>query len=147
VVDVFGTHTGARIAADMAINHPEHLHKVVLNGIRRMPGVLYDEHAERIDMSRHIDPDGTQFFKAWNKWRDEYVFKPPHRWDAAQMTGSSLPSARDMHDAAVEVFKGIPHAHTAYRLPRRDILSYRRTSAAHQPADYGHLRIARRLLC
>lgn len=113
--DVFGTHTGARIAADMAIEHPDRVRKVILDGMRRMPGGLYDEYAEKIDMSRHIDPDGTQFFKAWNKWRDEYLFKPPHRWTQEQATGSPLPPARDMHDSAVEVFKGIPYAHIAYR--------------------------------
>jgi len=115
VVDVFGTHTGARIAAELAIDHPTRVRKVILDGMRRMPSGLYDEYAEKIDMSRHIDPDGTQFFKAWNKWRDEYLFKPPHRWTQEQATGSPLPSARDMHDSAVEVFKGIPHAHVAYR--------------------------------
>jgi pimeloyl-ACP methyl ester carboxylesterase len=114
-VDVFGTHTGARIAADLAIDRPQSVRKVVLDGMRRMPSGLYDEYAVKIDMSRHIDADGTQFFKAWNKWRDEYLFKPPHRWDQAQATGSLLPSARDMHDSAIEVFKGILHAHVAYR--------------------------------
>ena len=113
--DVFGTHTGARIAADMAIDFPDHVRAVILDGMRRMPGGLYDEYAVKIDMSRHIDPDGTQFFKAWNKWRDEYMYKPPHRWDVEQLTHSPLPSPRDMHDSAVEVFKGIPHAHVAYR--------------------------------
>src|SRR4051812_43903270 len=98
-VDVFGTHTGARIAADLAIDHPKCVRKVILDGMRRMPSGLYEEYAEKIDMSRHIDSDGTQFFKAWNKWRDEYLFKPPHRWTQEQATGSPLPSARDMHDS------------------------------------------------
>ena len=43
------------------------------------------------------------------------MYKPPHRWDVEQLTHSPLPSPRDMHDSAVEVFKGIPHAHVAYR--------------------------------
>lgn len=113
--DVFGTHTGARIAADMAIDFPDRVRAVMLDGMRRMPSGLYEDYAIKIDMSRHIDADGTQFFKAWNKWRDEYLFKPPHRWDKEQMTHSPLPPARDMHDSAIEVFKGIPTAHIAYR--------------------------------
>lgn len=113
--DVFGTHTGARIAADIAIEYPGRVRAVVLDGMRRMPSGLYEDYAFKIDMSRHIDSDGTQFLKAWNKWRDEYLFKPPHRWNKEQMTGSPLPSARDMHDSAIEVFKGIPTAHIAYR--------------------------------
>jgi len=113
--DVFGTHTGARIAADMAIDYPDRVRAVILDGMRRMPSGLYDDYAVKVDQSRHIDTDGTQFFKAWNKWRDEYLFKPPHRWDKEQMTHSPLPSARDMHDSAIEVFKGISTAHIAYR--------------------------------
>ena len=113
--DVFGTHTGARIAADIAIDFPDRVGKVILDGMRRMPGGLYEDYALKVDMSRHIDPDGAQFFKAWNKWRDEYLFKPPHRWTQEQATGSPLPSALDLHDSAIEVFKGILHAHVAYR--------------------------------
>ena len=114
-VDVFGTHTGARIAAEMAISAPAMVRCVVLDGIRRMPGVNFDEYAERVDLSRHMDTEGTQFFKAWNKWRSEYLFKPPHFWNLAELTGSPLPNADEMHAAAVEVFKGIPHGHIAYR--------------------------------
>lgn len=113
--DVFGTHTGACIAADLAILCPDRVRAVILDGMRRKPGGLYDEYAVRIDMSRHIDTDGTQFFKAWNKWRDEYVFKPPHRWDVEQLTHSPLPSPQEMHESAVEVFKAIRHGHVAYR--------------------------------
>lgn len=114
-VEVFGTHTGARIAAEMAIAAPDRVAAVVLDGIRRMPAVDFDEYADRVDLSRHIDQDGTQFHKAWNKWRSEYLFKPPHVWELAELAGSPLPSPFEMHLAAVEVFKGIPYGHVAYR--------------------------------
>jgi len=113
--DVFGTHTGGRIAAEMAIAAPGTVRCVIMDGMRRMPGEHYDSYAERIDLSRHIDHDGTQFFKAWNKWRDEYLFVPPFRWSLEHLSGAPLPTASEMHDAAVEVFKGIPFAHVAYR--------------------------------
>ena len=114
-VAVFGTHTGARIAAEMAIAAPDRVTAVVLDGIRRMPAVDFGDYAERVDLSRHIDQDGTQFHKTWNKWRSEYLFKPPHVWDLAELAGSPLPTPMEMHLAAVEVFKGIPHGHVAYR--------------------------------
>ena len=145
LVDVFGTHTGARIAAEMAIGHPARVRKVVLDGIRRMPGVIYDSYVEAIDMSRHIDHDGTQFFKAWNKWRDEYLFKPPHRWLLEQMTGSPLPSARDLHDAAVEVFKGILHGHAAYRAAIYYRVDERLPLIS--AANDGDVRFQRRVVC
>lgn len=114
-IDVFGTHSGARIASELAIRHPGRVRKLVLDGMRRMPAVVADDYLDLVDLSRHIDADGSQFLKAWSKWRDEYLFRPPHRWVADQMTGSPLPSPHDMHEAAIEVFKGIVHGHVAYR--------------------------------
>lgn len=114
-IDVFGTHSGARIASELAIGHPGRVRKLVLDGMRRMPAVIADDYLDLVDVSRHIDADGSQFFKAWSKWRDEYLFRPPHRWVADQMTGSPLPSPHDMHEAAIEVFKGIAHGHVAYQ--------------------------------
>jgi pimeloyl-ACP methyl ester carboxylesterase len=114
-VDVFGTHTGGRIAAEMAIAAPGVVRSVIMDGMRRMPAEHYDSYAEKIDLSRHIDHDGTQFFKAWNKWRDEYLFLPPFRWDLAHLSGAPLPTAPAMHEAALEVFKSIASGHVAYR--------------------------------
>jgi pimeloyl-ACP methyl ester carboxylesterase len=132
-VDVFGTHTGGRIAAELAIAAPETVRRVAMDSMRRVPGEHYDSYAERIDLSRYIDHDGTQFFKAWNKWRDEYLFLPPFRWSLEQLSGAPLPTAQEMHDAAIEVFKGIPFAHVAYRAA----ISYRiyeRLPLIRQPA-------------
>ena len=114
-IDVFGTHSGARIASELAIRHPGCVRKLVLDGMRRMPAVIADDYLALVDMSRHVDADGGQFHKAWSKWRDEYLFRPPYRWVADQMTGSPLPSPHDMHEAAIEVFKGIVHGHIAYQ--------------------------------
>jgi pimeloyl-ACP methyl ester carboxylesterase len=114
-VDVFGTHTGGRIAAEMAILAPNVVRRVVMDGMRRMPAQDYGPYVERVNLAQHIDHDGTQFFKAWNKWRDEYLFTPPFRWTLDQLSGAPLPTPQEMHDAALEVFKSIRYGHVAYQ--------------------------------
>ena len=115
-VDVFGTHTGARIAAEFAIAFPERTGKVILDGMRRGPNEFWHEYAASLDLSQYIDEDGSQFQKAWSKLRDSFFFFPPYRRDAAHFRGNPLPDAQTLHDYALEVFKGISWAHVPYQL-------------------------------
>ncbi|CAN0492104.1 unnamed protein product, partial [Phaeothamnion confervicola] len=64
-VDLFGTHTGARIAAEFAIAFPDRTGKVILDGMRRGPNDFWHEYAASLDLSQYIDEDGTQYQKAW----------------------------------------------------------------------------------
>ena len=115
-VDLFGTHTGARIAAEFAIAFPERSGRVILDGMRRGPNEFWQEYADSLDLSRYIDHDGTQFQKAWSKLRNSFFFFPPYRQDAAHFIGVPLPEAHALHDYALEVFKGIAASHIPYRL-------------------------------
>ncbi len=116
VVDLFGTHTGARQAAEYAIANPSNTGKLVLDGMRRGPDDFWRDYAGTVDLSRYVDQEGTQFFKAWNKVRDLYLFFPPYQRDPEHFRGHGLPDAQEMHEHAMEVFKGIRTAHVPYRL-------------------------------
>ena len=115
-VDLFGTHTGARIAAEFAIRSPERTGKVILDGMRRGPTAFWHEYAASLDASQYIDEDGTQFHKAWSTLKDSFFFFPPYRRDPAHYRGNTLPSAQQLHEYALEVFKGISWSHVPYRL-------------------------------
>jgi pimeloyl-ACP methyl ester carboxylesterase len=115
-VDLFGTHTGARIAIEIAVAFPERTGKVILDGMRRGPNEFWHEYAASLDLSRDIDEDGSQFHKAWSKLRDSFFFFPSYRRDAAHFRGNPLPDAQVLHEYALEVFKGISWAHVPYRL-------------------------------
>jgi len=75
-VDLFGTHTGARIAAEFAIANPARTGRLILDGMRRGPSEFWHEYAAALDLSQDIDEDGTQFHKAWSKLRDSFFFFP-----------------------------------------------------------------------
>jgi pimeloyl-ACP methyl ester carboxylesterase len=115
-VDLFGTHTGARIVAEFGIAFPQRTGKLILDGMRRGPSAFWHEYAASLDLSQYIDEEGTQFHKAWSKLRDSFFFFPPYRRDPAHFRGNPLPDAQQLHAYALEVFKGISWAHIPYRL-------------------------------
>jgi len=115
-VDLFGTHTGARIVAEFAIAFPQRTGKLILDGMRRGPTEFFNEYAASLDLSQYIDEEGTQFYKAWSKLRDSFFFFPPYRRDPAHYRGNPLPDAQELHAYALEVFKGISWAHVPYQL-------------------------------
>lgn len=115
-VDLFGTHAGGRIAAEIAIRHPDRARRLVLDSMRQGSKEFWSQYAATLDLSGHIDQEGTQFFKAFNRRRDSYLFFPPHQRAAANLKGTGLPSADEMHDSAIERFKGIRAGHILYRL-------------------------------
>ncbi len=112
--DLYGTHTGAGIAAEMAIAAPNRVRRVVLDGMS-----LY-EPEECTDMLRHyapgvpIDLNGSQFNWVWHFVRDVYLFWPWYKRDAAHVRDVGLPSAEVLHDKAVEVLKAIGTYHLSY---------------------------------
>ena len=111
--DLFGTHTGARIALEIALAHPESSRRLILDGMG-LGGNFYDEYARTVDLSVHIDQDGTQFVKAWQKLRDGHIFWPPYQRDAEHLRQRGLPSAEAMHEEALQVFKSIRAGHFSY---------------------------------
>lgn len=115
-VDLFGTHTGGRIAAELALGFPQRAGKLILDGMRRGPSAFWEEYAASLDFSQFIDEDGTQFYKAWSRLKDSFYFFPAYRRDPAHFRGNPLPNGQELHAYALEVFKGIEWSHVPYRL-------------------------------
>ena len=103
--DLYGSHTGANIACEIAIAQPQRVRRLILDGVS-----LYTAE-ERADMLAHyappvpIDQHGSQFNWVWHFVRDAYLFWPWYRRGAANRRGIGLPPAEDLHDKAVEVLK------------------------------------------
>ena len=113
--DVYGSHTGANIACELAIAFPRRVRRLILDGVS-----LYTP-AERADMLTHyapgvtIDLNGSQFTWIWHFVRDVYLFWPWYRRDAAHRRPTGLPGADELHDKAVEVIKAARTYHLSYR--------------------------------
>ncbi len=113
--DVYGSHTGASIAVELAILAPDRVCGLVLDGIG-----LFSE-AERqnylANYARPFAPDmiGSQFLRAFMFCRDQYLFWPWFETKAANRREGGLPGAESLHDWVLEVCKSLTTYHLSYQ--------------------------------
>ena len=114
-VDVYGTHTGAFIAAELAIQRPELVRRMVLDGV----GLFTD--AERRDLLEHYTPrfsprdDGTHLLSAWSALRDQTLFWPWFNRTRAGIRWVEAVDAERLHAWYVELLKSGDTYPIAYR--------------------------------
>lgn len=113
--DLYGSHTGANIACEIAIREPERVHRMIVDGMS-----VYAEE-ERDDMLANyapgvtIDQNGAHMQWIWNFVRDTFLFWPWYRRDAAHVRDVGLPPADVLHDKVVEVLKAARTYHLSYQ--------------------------------
>jgi pimeloyl-ACP methyl ester carboxylesterase len=124
--DLYGSHTGASIAMEIAIAHPHRIRRLVIDGMG-----LYtaDEQSDVLQhYAREIVPDleGTHLLKVWHFCRDQYLFWPYYNRTAEGRLPNGLPDAETFHDFTVEVLKAMRSYHQSYRAafrhPKRERL-------------------------
>lgn len=106
-VDLYGSHTGACVAVELAAAAPHLVHRIVLDGVP-----LWDADT-RAEMRAHYAPsiapdlNGAHLLWAHNFCRDQILFWPWYDKSAAAVRGAGLPPARTLHRWVVEVIKAI----------------------------------------
>ncbi len=124
--DLYGMHTGASIAMEIALAHPGRVRRLVIDGMG-----LYaaDQRSEILQhYAREIVPDleGTHLMQIWHFCRDKYLFWPYYNRTAEGRLPNGLPEAGMLHDMVVEVMKAARSYHQSYRAafrhPKRDRL-------------------------
>lgn len=113
--DLYGTHTGGSIAAEIAIQAPKRARHLVIDGIGLYPDDLQRELLERYAPAMKPDLHGTHITWVWHFVRDTYLFWPWYRTDAAHRRPLGLPSPRALHDKVLDVLKAITTYHLSYR--------------------------------
>ncbi len=114
-VDLYGSHTGANIACEIAIRHPDRVRKIILDGVS-----LYGAD-ERAELLRCYAPpivpgeDGSHLLWIWTFVRDAFLFWPWYKRDAAHARAVGLPDSNALHDKFVEVAKAARTYHLSYR--------------------------------
>jgi pimeloyl-ACP methyl ester carboxylesterase len=113
-VDVYGAHTGARTAAELAIIAPDRVGRVVFDGI-----VEYDDELKRQILQNYAPPMAPQEFGqhlvwAWNFVRDQSFFFPYFMRDAEhRLSGPARPTDQ-LHLHVVDVLKALTTYHKPY---------------------------------
>jgi pimeloyl-ACP methyl ester carboxylesterase len=114
-VDVYGSHTGAHIACELAIRHPARVRKVVFDGI----GMFSAE--DRVDFLANYAPQmapdefGRQFTWAWHFIRDQMLHFPYFRRTPAFRRDLAMASPEILHRVVVDVLKALTTYHKGYR--------------------------------
>lgn len=113
--DAYGSHTGGNIAAEVAIGEPGRVRALILDGM-----AVYSSE-EQADMLAHYAPEigvdhiGSQLNWAWHFVRDNALFWPWFRRDAAHVRKVGLPAPEVLHEKVIEVLKAVSSYHHSYR--------------------------------
>jgi pimeloyl-ACP methyl ester carboxylesterase len=113
--DLYGSHTGANIACELAIAQPGRVRRLILDGVSLYAPAERAEMLERYAPAVKIDHTGSQIHWVWHFVRDVYLFWPWYKRDAAHARRVGLPSADELHDKVVEVLKAARTYHLSYR--------------------------------
>lgn len=106
-VDLYGSHTGARIACEFAAAYPNRVRRVVLDGIIEyeddMRNAIIENYAPRI----RPDEFGRHFIWAFNFVRDQALHFPWFMRDPEHRLSGPVPPAAVLHRAALDVLKAL----------------------------------------
>ena len=105
--DLHASYSGANHAIEIALNHPDRVRKLVLDGCVVLPPQAMAGMLANYAPDVEIDLIGSQFNFAWHFCRDLSVFFPWYARDAEHRTKRSLPDPHKLHDKTVEVLKSI----------------------------------------
>ncbi len=113
---VYGHHTGAQIACELAIAAPHRVTRLVLDGAALFAPDLRGEFVERYAPPIVPDESGAHLDGLWQFARDLTRYFPHYRKDADHRTASGQPLPPDLATGVVaEALKVWPTWHLAYR--------------------------------
>ncbi len=114
-VDLFGTHTGAAIALETAVRHPDRVRRVVLDGLPAYPPEERERYLEHYTPSLAPHWDGRHLVTLWSMRRGMYLFSPWFDQSAAARRVVDLPSVETLHGAAVDFLRTGPDYWQGYQ--------------------------------
>ena len=106
-VDLYGSHTGARIACEFAAAYPERVGRAILDGI-----IDYDDDMRRLVIENYApsvpaDNHGRHLIWAFNFVRDQALYFPYFQRDPAHRLSGAMPDAATLHRATLDVLKAL----------------------------------------
>lgn len=114
-VDLYGTHTGASIALELCVQHPERVRKVILDGVSLRSDEMRRDMLQNYAPPLQIDWYGGHLLWAWNFQRDQFLFFPYYAKKPENRIDRPLPSPEALHSLVMEVLKSGAAYHLAYQ--------------------------------
>jgi pimeloyl-ACP methyl ester carboxylesterase len=114
-LSVYGTHTGAHIAIEWAIRNPGRVQRLILEGLAHFDDALRREFQARYAPPRSPDASGSQFPWAWQFIRDQMIFFPYYKQDAAHLRTGGTFDPVVLHNLVMDVLNSLETYHLAYQ--------------------------------
>ena len=114
--DVYGSHTGAHIACELAIRYPARVRWLVFDGIGMF--TAEDKADFLANYAPEVQPDefGQHLVWAWHFVRDQVLHFPYFRRTREfRRTEASMPPPEAIQPVVLEVLKGLTSYHKGYR--------------------------------
>ncbi|MFM5931217.1 MAG: alpha/beta fold hydrolase [Novosphingobium sp.] len=120
-VNIYGTHTGARIACEFAAAFPETTGRVILDGITEYPDDFREEVIANYAPSVEPDEYGRHLIWAFNFCRDQALYFPHFKKGPETRLGGVMPPPEVLHRITLDVLKALD----TYPLPYLAAFRYR----------------------
>jgi len=113
-IDVYGSHTGANVAVEMALLSPARVRRVILDGVALFADDVAATYLARYAPAMQPDLAGTHLQWAFQFCRDQVLFFPWFAPVAENARGLGLPPAPALNDVVLEVLKSLSTYHLGY---------------------------------
>lgn len=114
--DVYGSHTGAHIACELAIHYPDRVGRLVFDGIGMFSPEDKKDFLANYAPEVHPDEFGQHLVWAWNFVRDQVLHFPYYRrTPESRRANESMPPPEAIQRIVLEVIKGLTTYHKGYR--------------------------------
>lgn len=114
-VDIYGFHTGACVASELAIRHPHMVHHVILEGVGLYENDLRQKLIDHYAAPIIPDQDGAYLIRAFHFLRDQAIFWPWFDKSRAARRDADILPAPQLQRWMVELLKASDSYHLGYR--------------------------------
>jgi pimeloyl-ACP methyl ester carboxylesterase len=105
--DLYGSHTGARIACEFAAAFPERSRRLVLDGITEYPDAFREEVIANYAPAVEPDEYGRHLIWAFNFCRDQALYFPHFKKGPETRLGGAMPPPAVLHRITLDVLKAL----------------------------------------
>jgi pimeloyl-ACP methyl ester carboxylesterase len=113
--DLFGTHTGALIALEAAIQAPQRVGRAILEAPPLLSPAFAADLLQNYFPELRPDGWGLHLLQAWNMRRDMFLFWPWYRAQRSAARPLEIPDAQTLHDWTLGLLTSGRTYHRTYR--------------------------------
>ena len=118
---VYGAHTGAAIALELAASRSDLVTAAILDGLPVFTAAERDALLEHYLPSFEPVEDGSHLIGLWSRYRDQHVFYPWYDRRIDVRMDIPMPSARHLHDGVMDLLRAGDGYRVAYSAAFRHV--------------------------